>query len=298
MRALLLGAALVHSCTSQRDAVVETPFGDLSPQGGPAQALSAAAAATAGDNRAMVTPCDVLVGADRDATCQPSAYFSQRGAAAFCRNQLTESCEAFDDVIALAPRYRASMWQRGISLYYCERLTEGMEQFELDVTQNPNDTEEMIWHFICNARERAKTVGAARAVAAARAELLHVGAEYRPVMRAAGELYKGVRPLRSLPSLVIYRPIFEKLLVAQTGTEAQLLEMATGGPDSNPYFYTHLYLGLWYEAAGDAAVILQITLSFRLKTGIKCGLYPCFCVETQQDSVENRTRNSTSSRPR
>ena len=40
------------------------------------------------------------------------------------------------------------------------------------MTQNPNDTEEMIWHFICNARQRDKTVGAARALAAARAELL------------------------------------------------------------------------------------------------------------------------------
>ena len=48
------------------------------------------------------------------------------------------------------------------------------------MTQNPNDTEEMIWHFICNARQRPKTVGAARALAAARAELLHAGAEVSP----------------------------------------------------------------------------------------------------------------------
>jgi hypothetical protein len=198
MRVLLLTAALVHSCTSQRDATT-APFDDLSP----------------------LPPLSVGLAS--------ASYYRQRGASAFRRNELAASCEAFDEVVALSPRSAATLWQRGISLYYCERQADGMDQFELDVARNPNDTEEMIWHFLCNARARAETVGAARAVAAARAELLHVGPERRPVMRAAGELFRG------------------------SGTEAQLLAMATGGTDSNAYFYTHLYLGLWYEAAGDAA---------------------------------------------
>lgn len=32
------------------------------------------------------------------------------------------------------------------------RFEEGAEQFRLDVAQNPNDTEESIWCFLCEAR--------------------------------------------------------------------------------------------------------------------------------------------------
>lgn len=32
------------------------------------------------------------------------------------------------------------------------RFEEGAEQFRIDVAQNPNDTEESIWCFICEAR--------------------------------------------------------------------------------------------------------------------------------------------------
>lgn len=32
------------------------------------------------------------------------------------------------------------------------RLEEGAEQFRLDVAQNPNDTEESIWCFLCEAQ--------------------------------------------------------------------------------------------------------------------------------------------------
>lgn len=35
---------------------------------------------------------------------------------------------------------------------FCHRLEEGAEQFRLDVAQNPNDTEESIWCFLCEAQ--------------------------------------------------------------------------------------------------------------------------------------------------
>lgn len=188
---------------------------------------AAANAALRGDNRARISPCDVLVGEDRDRQCTPSAYFSQRGAAAFKRNQVEESCDAFDQVINLAPQYAASMWQRGLSLFYCERLEDGMAQFALDVTENPNDTEESIWHYLCNARHRAATDGASQAASAAQSEMLRVGRETRPVMRAAMALYTG------------------------DGTVEQLLAMASADSSSCAtdsydmgscynYFYTHL----------------------------------------------------------
>ena len=58
------------------------------------------------------------------------------------------------------------MWQRGLSLYYAERLQEGSAQFRRDVAVNPNDTEEAVWAFLCEARDprvrRAKAAQVAR----------------------------------------------------------------------------------------------------------------------------------------
>ncbi|XLS68367.1 hypothetical protein HN51_019390 [Arachis hypogaea] len=45
-----------------------------------------------------------------------------------------------------------NLWQRGLSLYYLDRFEEGAEQFRLDVAQNPNDTEESIWCFLCETQ--------------------------------------------------------------------------------------------------------------------------------------------------
>ena len=36
--------------------------------------------------------------------------------------------------------------------FSCHRFEEGAEQFRLDVAQNPNDTEESIWCFLCEAQ--------------------------------------------------------------------------------------------------------------------------------------------------
>ena len=241
LRAALFAAGLVvwHCpCTAQQTVppglpskddqasiAMSAPFADLAALS-PLSAF-AQSAAQRGDNRAMISPCDILVGEDRDRQCVPSAYYSQRGAAAFKRNQVAESCAAFDEVIGLAPQYAASMWQRGLSLFYCERMEDGMAQFSLDVTQNPNDTEESIWHYLCNARHRAATVDARQAAAAAQAEMLHVGYEGRPVMRAAMALYTGAGTVEQL--------------LAMAGADSSSCAAATydmGGCYS--HFYSHL----------------------------------------------------------
>ncbi|XLU65423.1 hypothetical protein S245_024632 [Arachis hypogaea] len=69
---------------------------------------------------------------------------------------VSESLVEFDRAIELDPRQKAYMFinlrQRGFSLYYLDRFEEGAEQFQLDVAQNPNDTEESIWCFLCEAQ--------------------------------------------------------------------------------------------------------------------------------------------------
>ncbi|QHO31142.1 TPR repeat protein [Arachis hypogaea] len=63
-----------------------------------------------------------------------------------------QSLVEFDRAIELDPRQKAYLWQRGLSLYYLDRFEEGAEQFRLDVAQNPNDTEESIWCFLCETQ--------------------------------------------------------------------------------------------------------------------------------------------------
>ncbi|KAF6161677.1 hypothetical protein GIB67_033170 [Kingdonia uniflora] len=76
----------------------------------------------------------------------------RRGMLLFRQNDVLGSLMEFDKAIELDPRQKAYLWQRGLSLYYLDRFAEGAEQFRLDVAQNPNDTEESIWCFLCEAQ--------------------------------------------------------------------------------------------------------------------------------------------------
>ncbi|KAG8649646.1 uncharacterized protein LOC110620122 isoform X2 [Manihot esculenta] len=76
----------------------------------------------------------------------------RRGMVLFRQGDVLGSLAEFDKAIELDPRQKAYLWQRGLSLYYLDRFEEGAEQFRLDVAQNPNDTEESIWCFLCEAQ--------------------------------------------------------------------------------------------------------------------------------------------------
>ena len=112
------------------------------------------------------------------------------------------------------------MWQRGLSLYYVGRYAEGAKQFRDDVAVNPNDTEESIWALLCEARLAGFD--------AARRDMLRVGRDPRPVMRAAYELFRG---------------------------EGDMAALEAAGASGSPHdlFYSTLYQGLYYEATGDEA---------------------------------------------
>ncbi|CAK9315002.1 unnamed protein product [Citrullus colocynthis] len=139
----------------------------------------------------------------------------RRGMLLFRQGDVLGSLAEFDKAIELDPRQKAYLWQRGLSLYYLDRFEEGAEQFRIDVAQNPNDTEESIWCFLCEAQLYG--------VDEARRRFLEVGRDPRPVMREAYNMFKdGGHP--------------EKLVAAfSSGRE-------------NEYFYASLYAGLYHEA--------------------------------------------------
>ncbi|XP_076954176.1 uncharacterized protein LOC143628472 [Bidens hawaiensis] len=143
----------------------------------------------------------------------------RRGMLLFRQGDVAGSVAEFDNAIELDPRQKAYLWQRGLSLYYLDRFEEGAEQFRIDVAQNPNDTEESIWCFLCEAQ----LYGAAEA----RKQFLEVGRDPRPVMREAYNMFK------------------------DGGDPEKLVDAFSKGRESE-YFYASLYAGLYYESQNEA----------------------------------------------
>lgn len=148
----------------------------------------------------------------------------RRGMQLFRQGDVSGSLAEFDRAIELDPRQKAYLWQRGLSLYYLDRFEEGAEQFRIDVAQNPNDTEESIWCFLCEAQLYG--------VDEARKQFLEVGRDPRPVMREAYNMFKD-------------------------GGDPEMLVAAFANGRDNEYFYASLYAGLYYESQKqtDAAKI-------------------------------------------
>lgn len=169
---------------------------------------------------------------DEAAKLAPSEtrVFQLRGCDHFRAGQFKESIADFDKYIEAFPDQAAHHWQRGISCYYAEKFADGRKQFELHKTVNPEDVENAAWHYLCVARIEG--------VEKARAALIEVGADSRVPMKEIFALFKGI----AKPDDV--------LAAAKAGNPppAQLKEQL---------FYAHLYLGLYYEAAGSHDLVRE-----------------------------------------
>ncbi len=153
----------------------------------------------------------------------PNQLFRE-GVQAFYEAKPKESVAAFDKLIAIAPESKPQLWQRGLSLYYAGDYKAGREQFETHQTVNTADVENAAWHFICVAR--------AESVEAARKALIPIEGDTRVPMKQVHELFAG------------------------KGTVEDVLKAAESGEGDSlkdHRCYAHLYLGLYFEALGDAA---------------------------------------------
>ncbi len=164
-----------------------------------------------------------------------------------------DSARMFDQLVAAMPEAEPALWQRGLALYYAERFDDGAKQFELHRTVNPDDVENAAWHFLCVARLQGSQV--------ARARLLPVGDDTRVPMKEIMDLYAG----RGKPADV--------LAAAERGA---------GEARRNQLCYAHLYLGLLFEATGNATQarehMLQAAGAFSMNhfmgkvAAVHCGL--------------------------
>ena len=99
-------------------------------------------------------------------TCPPSAtsFLPQAevnwGAALFLHGKVTASVDAFNTAMSWDGRVNGTLWQRGCAMYYTGQFDQGADQFALDVSGNPNDTEKSVWRWLCGpnaCRTRMRT---------------------------------------------------------------------------------------------------------------------------------------------
>ncbi len=168
--------------------------------------------------------------ADYDALLQlepeRAEAYDQRGSQHFMLGHVRQSIEDFNRFIKLRPQQEPGHWKRGISYYYAGRYDEGRRQFEGYQTVADNDVENAVWRYLCMARGQG--------AAAARDAILKIRRDTRVPMMEVYDLYRG------------------------NATSDDVLAVARNGAPTPEalnarLFYAHLYLGLYYEASGDAA---------------------------------------------
>ena len=143
--------------------------------------------------------------------------YNHRGTEHFKMAHIQQSLADFDRALEIEPAQAPYPWQRGIALYYAGRFDDGRKQFELHQTVNGNDVENAAWRYLCLAR--------AGSVQSARDSILPIEHDSRVPMMQIYALYKG-----------------------KTGVD-DVLSAAGGSNDG--LFYAHLYIGLYYEVAGN-----------------------------------------------
>jgi lipoprotein NlpI len=154
-----------------------------------------------------------------------STAYRMRGDERLKTGEVEKAVEDFNKYIELEPRGEAQLWQRGIALYYAGKFGEGRRQFELHQAVNPHDVENGAWQFLCAAREKG--------VAKARENMLTISGDSRVPMTEIYELFRG-------------KATVENVWTATKKGNPLPVEL------DDRRFYAYLYIGLYYEAMGDA----------------------------------------------
>ena len=153
-----------------------------------------------------------------------------RGIVHFKAGKIDASIRDFDNYIKLRPKAKISHWQRGISYYYAKRYDDGRKQFEGYQDYDDSDVENAVWRFMC----MAKVDGMEKA----RKAILKIGDDRRVPMRQVYDLFKGdLKPEDVM-----------KAAKAGNPPEKQL---------NSQLFYAHLYVGIYYDLAGDRKKALE-----------------------------------------
>ncbi|HEY1375717.1 MAG TPA: tetratricopeptide repeat protein [Gemmataceae bacterium] len=195
---------------------------DAAPNDPTAPALAGRAYAAAGRYDAAVRAFTAALGRDP----KQAAVYDARGDAHLKLGKFREAVADFDAFLAARPGRAPDHWRRGIALYCAGRYADGAKQFDLHRTVNPQDVENSAWHYLCTARAAGRET--------ARKALLPVTGDARVPMPQVLEMFAG----RLKPQDVIDA-------ADRAGLAGDRLTAAR--------FYARLYVGLFFEAEGDAA---------------------------------------------
>lgn len=156
--------------------------------------------------------------------------YDRRGDSYLKLGKFTEAIADFDKFLASNAKFEPEHWRRGIAYYYAGKHKEGVKQFETHKTVNPQDVENAVWHYLCNA----KVIGKEKAAK----ELIDVTKDPRVPMAEIQKLY--ARKLKPEDVMAAANKVDEK---SDAGKEAR--------------FYGNLYVALWYEAEGDNKKVIE-----------------------------------------
>lgn len=150
--------------------------------------------------------------------------YDLRGTAHFKLAKIKESLEDFDRAIKIRPEVGPAHWRRGLTLYYAEKFADGVAQFTTSDKEEPNDVENAVWHFLCNARVQG--------IEKARPEFLKVKQDPRgEYMMKIYQMFKGdAKP----------EDVFA---AAEAGKISDELR-------NEQRFYANYYVGMFLEATG------------------------------------------------
>jgi lipoprotein NlpI len=147
-----------------------------------------------------------------------------RGRENFRAGKISESVADFDKYVELQPEVANQQWERGIAYYYAGEFTKGAKQFEDYQKFHDQDVENSVWRYLCVARSSG--------VEKARQTLLPITRDPRvPMMQIYG-LYQGKLKPEDVLAAANANPPNREL-------------------HNQRLFYAHLYIGLWFEAAGN-----------------------------------------------
>ncbi|MEX2560240.1 MAG: tetratricopeptide repeat protein, partial [Pirellulales bacterium] len=173
------------------------------------------------EHERAIADYDKLIELDPD----QAELYDLRGSARFKLGRIEPSITDFDKAIELAPQREREHWKRGISYYYAGRYDEGRRQFEGYQTFDDNDVENAVWRYLCMAKSEG-------------------------VERARRSLLK-IKDDRRVPMMQVYA-----LFAGQCEPDDVIEAARAGDPGAEELkgrlFYAHLYLGLYFDAGGDA----------------------------------------------
>lgn len=164
----------------------------------------------------------------------------RRATSEFQRGEVQTAIGLWNEAVAAKPDVRQRLWQLGLAQYAVGQYIECAEQFEYDYVRNPDDTEEVVWAYLCNSK-RSPSEGNTIAIENARKRMPAKQREDpRPVMRKVEAAYRGGDVSRLQDILRGYEQ--DKRLLAERSIQ-----------EHADYFYAALYTSLYFEAQGSPA---------------------------------------------